>query len=290
MSEISVVVCTHNRPLLLRRALSSLVEQTLARDRYEIVVADSGDGAGAEVARAAGADVVLHVSEPGVSGTRNAGWRSASASRLAFLDDDAEASRDWLETGLALLDGNTAAAGGPIFPVYDEPPPRWFRDAYELRTWGEEERLLVAGESFSASNLFLARETLEELGGFDLRLGMREGRRVAVGEEPAFFARLWRRPGTRVVYSPRLVVQHRVSARKTTVAYQLCRAVAAGEAWAVQTSSGGTDIGRALRDAAAIVALTGRALVRARRPWQQWAVEELGPVAGRAGSLRGALR
>jgi glycosyltransferase involved in cell wall biosynthesis len=290
MSEISVVVCTHNRPLLLRRALASLAEQTLARDRYEIVVADSGDGSGADVARSSGADVVLRVSEPGVSGTRNAGWRATSASRLAFLDDDAESSRDWLEIGLALLDGTTVAAGGPIFPVYDEPPPWWFRDEYELRTWGEKERLLVAGESFSASNLFLARMALEELGGFDVRLGMRKGRRVAVGEEPAFFARLWSRPGTRVVYSPRLVVHHQVPARKTTVAYQLRRAAAAGEAWAVQTSSGGTDLGRALRDVVAIALMTGRALVRVRRPWQQWAVEELGPVAGRAGSLRGALR
>ncbi|HEY2374037.1 MAG TPA: glycosyltransferase [Gaiellaceae bacterium] len=290
MREISVVVCTRNRPGLLARALASLAGQTLDRDRFEIVVADNGDGSGVEVAQHAGADLALRVAEAGVSGTRNAGWRAAGADRFAFLDDDAEAGRDWLEIGLGLLGGGAAAAGGPILPSYESAPPAWFRDEYELRSWGDEQRPLVPGESFSASNLFLLREPLETLGGFDLRLGMR-GKGVAVGEEPAFFEQLWRRrPGTTVIYSPNLVVRHLVAARKTTVSYQLRRAAAAGEAWAVHTSSGRRDAGRMTRDVAAAVALSARAVTRPHRPWQRWAVEELGPVAGRIGSIRGSLR
>lgn len=289
MTDISVVVCTCDRPVLLGRALTSLTRQTLPRGRYEIVVADNGDGSGLEVARRHDVDVTLRVDEAGVSFTRNAGWRAARAPLLAFLDDDAEASPDWLERGIELFTGATVAAGGPIFPLYDVPPPPWFRDEYELRTWGDQERVLEPGESFSASNLFLTREALEALGGFDPRLGMRAGT-VAVGEEPALFDKLWRRPGTRVVYSPELVVHHRVPERKATVRYQLRRAAAAGDAWAVQTSSREHDVVRASRDAAVAAALVGRAALRLRRPWQRWAVEELGPVAGRVGSIRGALR
>jgi len=290
VSDVAAVVCTWNRPGLLRLALDSLAGQTLSRDRFEVVVVDNGDGSGADVARSAGAEVVLEVPEPGLSRARNVGWRAASAPWLAFLDDDAVANPDWLEVGLELLGRSSAvAAGGPIVPLYDEQPPTWFRDEYELRTWGDHDRLLIHGESFSASNLFLARETLNAVGGFDARLGMNAGR-LAVGEETALFGQLWQRPDVRAVYSPRLVVRHRVPSRKTTVAYQLRRAAAAGEAWALRVAPGRRDLVRAARDAVVAAGLAGRAVLRLRRPWQQWAVEELGPVAGRLGSLRGALR
>ena len=290
MSDVATVICTRNRPDLLRLALDSLAGQTLERDRYEVIVVDNGDGSGGEVARARGADVVLQVPEPGLSRGRNAGWRAASATWLAFLDDDAVASPDWLEFGLELLDRSGAvAAGGPILPLYDERPPNWFRDEYELRTWGDRERLLVSGESFSASNLFLGRASLVAVGGFDTRLGM-SANRIAVGEETALFGQLWKRSDVRAAYSPLLVVRHRVPRHKTTVGYQLRRAAAAGDAWAVQSTSGRRDFGRATRDALAAAGLAGRAVLRLRRPWQQWAVEELGPVAGRLGSLRRTLR
>jgi glucosyl-dolichyl phosphate glucuronosyltransferase len=288
--EVAAVVCTRNRPDLLRLALDGLARQTLARDRYEVVVVDNGDGSGSEVARASGADVVLRVPEPGLSRARNAGWRAASGSWLAFLDDDAVASDDWLEVGLELVERSSAiVAGGPILPLYDERPPGWFRDEYELRTWGEAERMLAPGESFSASNLFLARTVLAAVGGFDPRLGMQAGR-IAVGEETALFGRLWHRSDIRAVYSPRLVVRHRVPRSKMTVRYQLRRAAAAGDAWAMQNRSRRYDLGRAARDGVAAVAHAALALMRPRLPWQRWAVEELGPVAGRLGSLRGAVR
>jgi glucosyl-dolichyl phosphate glucuronosyltransferase len=288
--DLAAVVCTRNRPRLLKAALDSLAAQTLERTRYEVVVVDNGDGSGAELARAAGADVVLELVEPGLSRARNLGWRAARAPWLAFLDDDAVAAPEWLDYGLELVNRwDAVAAGGQILPLYDEHPPRWFRDEYELRAWGDDERLLTPGESFSASNLFLARDALEAVGGFDPELGMRADR-LAVGEETALFERLWQRSDARAVYSPRLVVRHLVPRRKMTVRYQLRRAAASGNAWAVQRAAGRRDVRRAFLDAVVATGLAGRALLRVRLPWQQWAVEELSSVAGRLGSLRGALR
>jgi hypothetical protein len=243
------------------------------------------------VARELGADEVLHEAQPGLSYARNLGWRAARAPLVAFLDDDAEAAPDWLESALAVLEAEHAiAVGGPILPSYDVPPPRWFRDDYELRSWGDADRLLLPGESLSGSNVVIARSALEALGGFDERLGMR-GDRVAVGEESALFDRLWLCGDARVAYSPRLVVRHRVPPAKTTVAYQLRRAAAAGDAWAVrQELEGAARARRAAADAAAATGLMVRALTRLRRPLQRWAVEELAAAAGRLGSLRGTLR
>jgi hypothetical protein len=210
---------------------------------------------------------------------------------VAFLDDDAEAAPDWLEQAVGLLSTSGAAAvGGPILPLYDSPPPAWFRDDYELRTWGEGERLLERGESLSGSNMFIDRHVLAEARGFDERLGMR-GDRLSVGEETELFERLWKRPNIAVVYSPRLVVRHRVASFKTTVTYQLRRDAASGEAWVIRQNLGGAArVARVALDGAMAIALALRALARFRRPPEQWAVEELGRVAARLGSLWGALR
>ena len=291
MTDVSVVVCTRNRPELLRRALDSIDAQTLDRARFEIVVVENGDGSGAAVAGAQAVERVLREPTPGLSRARNAGWRAAASQLVAFFDDDATADPTWLSRALELATAHGAVAvGGPILPLYDRVPPSWFRDEYELRTWGEEERLLLAGESLSGSNLLVSRKILDAVGGFDERLGMRGGT-VAVGEETAFFEALWAvDPDARVAYSPDLVVRHRVAPEKTSVGYQLRRDAAAGRAWAVrQDLTRARRVRRAALDALAAVGLTARALVGLRRPWQRWAVEELGPVAARLGSLRGAL-
>jgi glycosyltransferase involved in cell wall biosynthesis len=291
MIDVSIVICTRDRAELLRRALASLNEQTLDRSRFQVIVVDNGDGRGEETARAERADVVLRERSPGLSRSRNIGWRAAKASVVAFLDDDAEAAPDWLERAVNVLSASGAAGvGGPILPLYDSPPPAWFRDDYELRTWGEVERLLKPGESLSGSNLFIDRGLLVELRGFDERLGMK-GDRLSVGEETELFERLWKRPDMAIAYSPNLVVRHRVAAFKTTVAYQLRRNAASGEAWAIRQNLGGAArVMRVALDTAAAIVLTLRALVHFRRPLERWAVDELGRVAGRLGSLRGVLR
>jgi hypothetical protein len=117
------------------------------------------------------------------------------------------------------------------------------------------------------------------------------GDRLAVGEETALFDELWLRPDTTIAYSPGLVVEHRVAPWKLSVRYQLRRAAAAGDAWAVRQNL--AKRGRARRiatDLGVAVTLTVRALLRLRRPFRRWAVEELAPVAGRLGSMRGAFR
>ena len=53
MSFLSVVVATYNREKVLRRTLDHLADQTLPKDRYEVLVVDDGspDGTEAMVAR-----------------------------------------------------------------------------------------------------------------------------------------------------------------------------------------------------------------------------------------------
>jgi glycosyltransferase involved in cell wall biosynthesis len=291
MTLVSVVVCTRGRPDLLRRSLESLDAQTLPRTDFEVVVVDNGDGDGARVAAELCVDRALREPSPGLSRARNAGWRASRSELVGFLDDDAEAEEHWLERALRLASQHGAGAvGGPIVPVYDESPPHWFRDEYEQRAWGPRERPLLPGESLSGSNLLIRRKILEALGGFDERLGMR-GAKVAVGEETALFEALWRAGDATVLYSPSLVVRHRVAPEKLSVRYQLRRSAAAGESWAMrQDLRGAARVRRGLGDTLAVMVLVTRALVRLRRPVFRWAVDELSPAAARLGSLRGLRR
>jgi glycosyltransferase involved in cell wall biosynthesis len=291
--DVSVVVCTYKRPQQLRRALASLAAQTLERARYEVVVVDNGGGL-EELALDAGADEVLYEPVPGASRARNAGWRHTTSELVGFLDDDAVAESDWLEQALDLYTRSVltpVAFGGPILPLWEAPRPAWFKEEYELRTWGAGERALERGESLSASNLFFVREMLERLGGFDTRLGP-VGGRVGLAEETVLFEHLSTfEPFPPMVYSPRLVVRHSVPPRNMTARYQLRRFAVYGESLIVRQ-------GLTLRDRLRLLpptlrqlaALLPGALRRLRRPLRQWAVEELREPAIRVGMLRAAIR
>jgi glucosyl-dolichyl phosphate glucuronosyltransferase len=293
MPDVSVVICTRHRPDALQRVLRSLAEQTLDRNRYEIIVVDNG-GDAEGLARDAGANAVVRVEEPGASRARNAGWPLASAPLVAFVDDDAVAAPDWLQEALRLYENHGQrphALGGPILQLWDVPRPKWFREEWEARTWGESERLLEPGESLSLSNFFFTRGALERLGGFDPRLGP-IGRRVGVGEEPDLFERLWlEEPRPEIVYSPALVVRHPVAPYKLTVRYQLRRAAASGKSEILRQD---LDAARRLRiviwSAIELLKLLPVAILRVRLPLRQWAVEELRLPAAHTGMIKAAIR
>jgi glycosyltransferase involved in cell wall biosynthesis len=291
--EVSVVICTRDRPELLRRVLASLEEQTIERSRFEVIVVDNGGGGIEELARTAGADIVVREHEPGLSRARNAGWRVAASELVAYLDDDAIAEKDWLEQALRVYDERNravAAMGGPALPLWDTPPPAWFPEDVENRWFGDTERVLALGESLSGLNVFFARALLHKLGGFDVRLGMR-GDSIGVGEEADLFARMWAEdPHALAVYSPAIAIRHLVAPYKISVRYQLRRAVAYGESVIIQKQ-----IPPAYRRHMAweylrdVFRLTRRALWRARPPLKRWALEELEPAAVRWGMLRAVV-
>ena len=131
---------------------------------------------------------------------------------IAFLDDDARAEPDWLEQALRLferVEPSPFAVGGPIEPFYLAPKPDWFKDEYEIRSWGDEPRFLRTGETFSGSNMIFTKTALRVHGGFSDRFGMK-GERLSVGEETVLFDEIWRgSPDAPLYYSPELVVRTR---------------------------------------------------------------------------------
>ena len=129
--QISVIVPTRDRPELLRRTLDCLAPgmQTLAPDRYEVIVSD--DARPPTTAWLASSHPWVRTVEGparGPAANRNAGVRAARGAWLAFTDDDTEPRRDWLEAlakasadGADVYEGRTTCDGGFGSPLFHAP-------------------------------------------------------------------------------------------------------------------------------------------------------------------------
>ena len=110
-TRVSVVIPTRNRCSLLARALECVQRQRGVE--VEAVVVDDGseDGTSEYLKRVSGVElaVVRHKRPRGVATARNAGVERASASWVAFLDDDDLWAPDKLARQVAALDARAGA-------------------------------------------------------------------------------------------------------------------------------------------------------------------------------------
>jgi glycosyltransferase involved in cell wall biosynthesis len=157
-----------------------------------------------------GVKAVENVGTPGLGGARNSGVEAASGSIVAFLDDDAVASRQWLEKlARAYEDPNVLGVGGSIEPVWEIAKPRWFPDEFAwvvgctYRGMPESE---ASVRNLIGCNMSYRREVVDELGGFRLGYGC---------DETDFCIRVRRRwPEGDLRYVPAAKVFHRVPSQR----------------------------------------------------------------------------
>jgi GT2 family glycosyltransferase len=153
-------------------------------------------------------------SEPGLSKARNAGLRIATAPLVAFCDDDAIASENWLESLIELFEEEPRAgvAGGPVAPIWPGSAPKWLHPwlmgFFTIVDRGRLRRELSPGEWLAGTNIAFRRELLLKAGGFDERLG-RRGVRLLSNEDLEIADRI-RGLGFATFYEPRALVRHRI--------------------------------------------------------------------------------
>jgi GT2 family glycosyltransferase len=193
--DVSVVISTRDRPARLARQLAALRNQTLSRDRFEVVVVDDGsEPATAELLErergVAGGMAMLVIRREGGAGPasgRNAGWRAARAPLVAFTDDDCEASPGWLEALVA------AAAHWPGRFLQGRVLPL----PAEIDSFGPFShtiRIEELSRGFETANIAYPRPLLERLGGFDEESFSKAGgedtdlgwRAIGAGVEPVW--------------------------------------------------------------------------------------------------------
>lgn len=161
--EVSVVIPVRDGEGSLPALLDSLDGQTLARERFEVIVVDNASrDATAGLARSRGATVVFEP-VPNRSRARNAGVAAARADYIAFTDADCVAAPGWLEAMLACR-GRAPLVAGPV-EVTTGTPPNAVERFEALWRFGQEHWVQ---EGWAATaNLAVERAALDAVGGFD---------------------------------------------------------------------------------------------------------------------------
>ncbi|NEQ19325.1 MAG: glycosyltransferase [Microcoleus sp. SIO2G3] len=220
-TQISAIICTHNRDTYLGAAIDSLLAQDFVGE-FEVVVVDNGssDRTREVVEHRSHNPRLKYVFEPviGLSVARNTGARVASSEILAYLDDDAEANSHWLQVLYSAYQDNPklAIAGGKVTLLWPSgtQPPRWLSTGLSanLGAYDLGDSIVYIdnpGQTPRGLNYSIRRSFLEEIGGFDTHLG-RVGTKLLSNEELQMTELALQR-GMQVAYLPNALVAHNVA-------------------------------------------------------------------------------
>ena len=192
--EISVVIPHLNQSCPLAACLGALGRQTLAADRFEVLVIDNGS-------TPLPADIVAGLPgvrlacepHPGPGPARNRGVALAGAEILAFLDADCIPDPGWLAAILAAFAADPACyvLGGAVRVFAETPGRPNLAEAFDL-VYGFRQELTIARHDFAATaNLAVRREVFAAVGGFaglSVSEDMDWGRRAKIAGFPTRFA------------------------------------------------------------------------------------------------------
>jgi glucosyl-dolichyl phosphate glucuronosyltransferase len=235
--DLTVCICTHNRPGYVRDCLAGLGRQSVAVDRFDVLIVDSGSPEPArtelqDLARSHPGARLIRVDEPGVSAARNAGAAAASSDYIAYIDDDAIPAENWVAAILgALADRGkrVAVLAGRILPKWEAPLPAWWPASLrgvlsiiEHEGRGEfRTNDLPAGMEPYACNMVVHVRSLLDTGGFGTGIG-RIGTALLSDEEIQLAWRL-QDSGLSARYDSRIVVFHQIQARRLNPEWLLSR-------------------------------------------------------------------
>jgi GT2 family glycosyltransferase len=166
--KVSVVVPTYKRPDLLMNCIIALSKQDMDRNDFEIIIVSDGpDAATRNVLH--GLDhvmlpfvqyITLNTNQ-GPACARNAGWKKANGTLVAFTDDDCRPEPGWLSALWKIFERHgkkeMAFSGTVKVPISETPTD------FELNT----SHLETA--EFITANCACTKNALELTGGFDER-------------------------------------------------------------------------------------------------------------------------
>jgi glycosyltransferase involved in cell wall biosynthesis len=187
LPSVSVVVCTKDRPDLLKKTLARVAEAVSNVPGTEVIVVEQGARHAEEVcAELRLQATVISDDGFGVSRARNLGTRAARRDLVLFTDDDCEVPPDWVRAHADALRrlGVIASFGATRGVRYDE---RYDPVALPALHRSDSPPWMVG----HASNVAVRRSVLLAIGGFDERIGPGSGG-PAAGEDADLIVRLLR--------------------------------------------------------------------------------------------------
>jgi glycosyltransferase involved in cell wall biosynthesis len=228
---LSVVICTRNRLQSFRRCLDALLSLTTTHP-WEIVIVDNGssDGTTEYLSSVSGRRsdglriMAAFEAKRGLAAARNKGWRTANGEIVAFTDDDCYVSETYVDSIVAVFQENSEVGflGGRIL-LYDDTDYRLTVNESEDRLYFRPQAFVSAG-AVQGANMAFRKTVLEQIGGFDERLGA--GTQFPSEDIDAVAAAVW--AGIPGVYDPRPLVYHHHGRKTEREAQELMRSYDAG--------------------------------------------------------------
>ncbi|MFW9997986.1 MAG: glycosyltransferase [Candidatus Odinarchaeota archaeon] len=123
--SISVIICTYNPSEFLSRTIESLLNQSIPRNSYEIIVVDDGSEYNISEIIAPYKEELKTItlnSNKGLGNARREGILASTGEFIAFTDDDCIVDTKWLEKILEGFDKfrNADGIGGKILPYSED--------------------------------------------------------------------------------------------------------------------------------------------------------------------------
>lgn len=215
--KISVVICTYNRDKFIRTALQKLSEQTLRPEEYEVIIIDNrstdntADICKTFIAEHPGFNFrYVFEEKKGLSFARNRGWQEAKSAIVTYIDDDAEATNNFLEGILQFFakHADAVGAGGRIIPVYpDTGEPEWmnkYLNGFVGRVdFGDTPKVFEGKMKYPAGcNMTYRKEVLQQVGGFNNELTFRSDDKYIYNEV--------KKVSDKIFYLPSATVYHNI--------------------------------------------------------------------------------
>lgn len=227
--KFSIIICTYNRERFLPFVLKSVVEQTLAKDLFEVIIINNNSTDSTPeicedfIKKNPSINVGYHnESLQGLSYARNRGIKESSGEVITFMDDDAILTPDFCKVTLDffLNHKSVSAVGGKILLQYMKEKPYWYNpflaSLLGYFNHGDKERPFT-GDYFRGSNMSFRRKLFLSHSPFSTDLG-RVGKNLAGSEEKELFYRL-KKAGEEIWYIPDAVVYHLVPEERCTLSF-----------------------------------------------------------------------
>jgi glycosyltransferase involved in cell wall biosynthesis len=165
---ISVIIPVYKDSKGLKDTLKSLENQTLEKNKFEIIVVnDGGSKEITKVCKKFNVKLVSLIPNGGSYAARNKGLSIAKGEYIAFIDADIMANSNWLKEGFRLLK-TYDYIGGKI--AIDRNKLKTLAHYFDYISAFDNENKLKKYHYAPTANLFLKRVIISKLGCFDKKL------------------------------------------------------------------------------------------------------------------------
>jgi glycosyltransferase involved in cell wall biosynthesis len=227
---VSVVVSSYTSERFddLVDLLDSLVKQTYSDFETIVVVEKSQELYGnlREHIKETGYSnirLLFNSGPEGLSSARNIGVKQARGEIIAFIDDDALASSDWLGEMVKVYsdNDNTIGVTGPINPLWEDESMDWCPKEYYWLfacTYKVGSKPHPVRNGYGA-NMSFRKNVLDKYGAFQTSLGSQGDYKPTTAEETEMSCKLASLTGNNIIYHPDVVVNHKVRRYRLNLKY-----------------------------------------------------------------------